>query len=155
MKALLLGGMAIMLLTGGLIMSGCGSHHGKWRGCGSHAKKAEWLVKKITKELKLDASQQTKLETIKTELLAKKEQFKPNHQALHDSLKTQILSDKIDESTLSATFDDMRSKHMEMKSVLISKFAEFHAILTPEQRQLLVKKLEKMHKCFGKFHNEE
>ena len=45
---------------------------------------------------------------------------------------------------------ELENKINEMKPYFIDKFAEFHEILTPEQRNELADKMEKLHKRMKK-----
>ena len=137
------------------MLTGCGPHHPGKFFFGSPEKRADWIVKKIAGELKLDESQKAKLDSIKQDILAQRKKFRPEREQMHAAIKAQLLSEQIDEATLNQLFEKQHGKHSEMKKYFISKFAEFHAILTPAQRQLLLEKLEKFHNHFGKFQHEK
>jgi protein CpxP len=146
MKNILLGtAMAGLVLAGGALLTGCG-HHGP---CGwghqSPEKKAQWMVNRISQELDLTEAQKTKLNSIKDELLKKKAEFKADHRSLAAELKAQILSDKLDQDKINQLFVSRQAKHEEMRKFFIVQFAEFHAMLTPQQRAKLAEKLEKFH----------
>ncbi len=155
MKTLVLAGLAILILTGGFMLTGCGPHHPGKFFFGSPEKRADWIAKKIARELKLDESQKIKLASIKQDILTHHKKPRPEREQMHDAIKAQLLSDQIDETTLNQLFEQQHENHSGMKKYFISKFAEFHAILTPAQRQKLVGKLEKFHNHFGKFHHDK
>jgi Spy/CpxP family protein refolding chaperone len=135
----------LLILTGSLIIAGCGRHRFHRA---SPEKKAEWVVKKITKELDLDEQQQTKLNQIKTELLDKHKDFKGMHGELFSELRDQISSSQIDQDKLNTLFMEKEDQFREMHTFAISKFAEFHSMLTPEQRNKLVEHMDKFkEKC--------
>ena len=129
------------------LFSGCHRSCHRWS---SPEGRADWVVKKISNELDLDASQKSKLDQIKAEVLS----HKPNFAAWHDSLAgdflTQLRSDKIDIEKVNSLLDDKEAKIKEFRVFLVNKFVEFHAILTPAQREKLATKLNEMkskHKC--------
>lgn len=152
MKALLLAGAGALLLMGGLLTIGCSGPQ-RMHGCGSPEKKAEWVVKKISKELKLNEGQKATLTAIKDDLIKKHKELKPDQTVFHDKVKALLLSDNINADQVKRLMDEKRESHAAMKDYLISKIIEFHAILTPEQKQLLVDKLEKCQSQFNKWHH--
>lgn len=102
-------------------------------------------MKKIAKELKLNEQQKVELEQIKDEILAKKAEFKINHQEIKNAVLSQVKSDTVDQAALNGLFEDKELEFKEMRAFLVDKFAEFHNILTPEQRLSLAEKMEKFH----------
>ena len=130
----------LLLLIGILIIAGCARHRFHKA---SPEKKVEMIVKKITKELDLDEQQQTKLNQIKTELLDKHKAFHETRSEFVDEIRSQISSSQIDQDKLNAMFTEKEDQFKEMRTFAISKFAEFHAVLTPEQRSKLVEHMDK------------
>lgn len=114
----------------------------------SHEKRAEWIVKKISKELDLNDSQNAKLNEIKQDIFNKHQSFSASKSEIMDALKKQLRKDAIDETELNALFESKESEFKEMRTFVISRFAEFHAMLTPEQRAKLADKMSEFHdKC--------
>jgi len=111
----------------------------------SHEKKVNWMIKKIAKELKLNEQQKVELDRIKDEIMAKKAEFKIEHQEIKNAVLSQVKRDTVDQAALNSLFGDKELEFKEMRAFLIDKFAEFHNILTPEQRLKLAKRMEKFH----------
>jgi periplasmic protein CpxP/Spy len=146
MKTVLL--LVVVAVVGVAFIAGCGGHHRGKFSCKSPDKIAKFITNNIAKGLNLNEEQKAKLNSIKEEIVSMHQNNKTDHQAMHTEIKTLILSDQIDAAQLNSLIDQKLEKHGEMKDFLVSKFVEFHAILTPEQRQKLVDKLEKHHKHF-------
>ena len=102
-------------------------------------------MKKIAKELKLNKQQKVELDRIKDEIMVKKAEFKVNHDEIKNAVLSQVKSDSIDQAALNGLFGDKELEFKEMRAFLINKCAEFHSILTPEQRLKLADKMEKFH----------
>jgi len=135
----------VTILTGGLF-AGAGCRHHSMH-C-SAEKKAEWVTKKISRELDLTDEQKLKLNQIKDEFLAKKNELHGNRKEMLDAFLLQVNSSQIDEEKLNSLIAEKETKMIEMRKYLVSKFAEFHAVLTPEQRGKLAAKVSEFHeKC--------
>lgn len=128
-----------------LFIVGC---HGKFsHHCfpSSPEDKAEMIVKKITSELELNEQQQVKLNEIKDEFLAKKNERQKDHKHMFDTILSEIKSEKIDQEKLKTLADSRLKTMKEMTPFVVSKLAEFHSILTPEQRVKLADKMQEFH----------
>ena len=134
--------LAVLLLLIAAFAVACAKHRFQSK---SPEEKAEWVVQKISGELDLDEAQEAKLNEIKTELLAKHKSFKGDKEQIWDELHTQLRSDKIDQEKVNSIFTEKEAQFSEMRAFAVTKFAEFHAVLTPEQKNTLVEKLDKMH----------
>ena len=134
--------ITIVVIVLGLLVAGCSKHRFYNK---SPQEKAEWVAKKISSELDLDDSQRAKLDEIKTEVLAKQQSFSGIKSELWDEVHKQITSGAVDEQKLNNLFAGKETQFTEMRTFAISKFAEFHAILTTEQRAELAEKMNKMH----------
>jgi periplasmic protein CpxP/Spy len=136
----------VVALTGAaFLLSGC------HRRCGwqhSPQERADWAAKKIASELGLDAGQKAKLDTIKAALLAREADFKAVHAGLKEMLIGQIRAGSVDSAALDKGLEEREAKMKDLRGFVIAEFAEFHALLTPAQREKLAAKLEKMdHHC--------
>ena len=133
-----------ILFLGTILFSNC--HHRPYGFFhGSHQKKADWITKRIAKELKLNDQQKAKLDQIKNEVLAKHGDFKEIHNGMYEAFLTEVKSESANQDKLNQLFLDREAKMKEMRSFMIEKFAEFHEILTPGQRAKLAEKMEKFH----------
>lgn len=131
----------VALAGAAFLLSGC------HRRCGWHhdpKEKADWIAKKVASELGLDAAQKARLDTIKAAVLARQADFRAVHAGLKDLLIGQIRASAVDTAALSKGLEDREAKIKELRGFLVAEFAEFHAILTPAQREKLAAKLEGM-----------
>ena len=133
--------ITVLSIVGGLAVHGCRPH----RHCGTPEKNAERIVKKISSELDLDDQQKQKLDKIKDEMLAKRNEFKETRETVFNQILVQVESNKVDQEALKDMLESNEAKMKDMHSFLIEKFAEFHGILTPEQRTKLADKMKDMH----------
>lgn len=116
----------------------------------SHSdRQATWVVDKISDELDLTDAQKTVVNRITGEVLAKREDFKGLYMGAVDEILVQIKGDKVDQEALNSLFQEREQKFKELRSFVISKFADFHGTLTPEQRTKLAVRLEEYRKRRG------
>ncbi|XDD50686.1 Spy/CpxP family protein refolding chaperone [Leptospira sp. WS92.C1] len=104
----------------------------------SPEKRAEYVVKKITSELDLNDSQKTELNRIKDEVLSKRKELKLEGPRIPAEVLAQFRQPTLDEKKINKPFELEMNKMTEMRSFMTKKAIEFHAILTPEQRNKLV-----------------
>ena len=136
--------LAFSGLVGGLMLSFCFGK-GKNGGHGPfHKMHAEWIEKKLIKDLELNEEQQKVLNRIHDELAARHDECGPKHARLKDTLIAQIRSDTLDKDALKESFQSGKECREDMHEFFLSKMAEFHAVLTPEQRKKLADKIGKM-----------
>ncbi len=132
---------AIIAAGGILLASGC-AHRNR---CGTPEEKAEWIVNKIKNKLDLSEEQVTEVNKIKDEILAKEDEFKALHEGFYETVLKEIRSDKFDVNAVNQLFTAKEIKFKEVRSFMVSEAAKFHAILMPEQREKLAKKMEEHH----------
>jgi hypothetical protein len=125
---------AAVLVTG--CRRGCGWRHDPGR-------RADWAAKKIASELGLDAAQKARLDSLKSALLSRRDEFRSLRAGMKDLLLTQLRSDKVDTAVLNRALEEREAKLRELRGFLAGEFAEFHAMLTPAQREKLAAKVEK------------
>jgi len=120
-------------------------------GCRRHSpyQKAEFMVDYVSETLDLNESQKTHLDQIKEELLEKGIQLRADKATMHSELITQLRSEEIDQDRLKSMFTTHKVKMEELIDLAIVKLAEFHKTLSPEQREKLVAKLERVKKWHG------
>lgn len=131
----------VALVGAACLLSGCHRRCG-WR-CNPQDR-ADWIAKKVASELGLDAAQKAKLDTIKAALLARQADFRAVHAGLKDLLVGEIRSSAVDTAKLNQALDEREAKIKELRGFVVGEFAQFHAMLTPAQREKLAAKLEKM-----------
>ena len=125
------------LVSAVLLFSGCRSH--------SPDHKAEFMVDYISETLDLNDNQRAHLDGIKEEFLAKAKEMHARKEAMHAEFKTELLKEEIDQQRVKALIAQKREHMTEIIDLAVVRLAEFHATLTPEQKEKLVDKLEYFH----------
>ena len=128
------------------ITAGCHSPRADWH---SPEKRAEWIVERTSKELNLNEQQRAKLNSIKNDILAKRNDFESIHSGILDEVLSEVKSETLNQEKLNKAFESREAKFKEMRSFLVSKFAEFHDMLNAEQRVKLSERLEALRKHHG------
>lgn len=122
--------------------------------CKPHHPKGAFFLDYLSESLDLSENQQSTLENIRVELTEKIEELHSNKKEMHSTLKNEISSDVIDKVVVKQLIADHREGMDEVIDLAIEKLAEFHATLSIDQREKLLKKLEKFEKYHhGRFHN--
>lgn len=134
-----------LAVAGAVILGGCHSGLAHWCLHGSPEEKADWIEKRVTKDLKLNPDQKAKLALIKKEILAKHKECLEPHERLLNVFLDEAVMDTIDQKKLDRSIDDTHRQMETMRPFLISKFSEFHAMLTPAQRMKFAEKIRKFH----------
>lgn len=135
-KILILSGTALIALG---LFSGCGH---RMHRMGNPEKKANHIVKRMTKTLKLSDKQSSEVRVLVNDLVKKGQDLMGDKQKHHTVLINQLRSDQLDMELISSMADEKTGQIDEMKSLMITKFSELHAILTPEQRTKLADHIE-------------
>jgi Spy/CpxP family protein refolding chaperone len=146
-KKIIIGGSILTILALGLITTSC-----KHRGCHfSHSPedKIEFFVEHISDELDLTDAQEAKFKNLAEEVHSKMESQKSTTHEIYTTLLGEIKNNSVDKEKLNSVIDNKMNNFNEMKPFFIDKFAEFHNILTQEQRGELAEKMEKLHKRMG------
>ena len=104
------------------------------------------IFEEISEELDLSEVQKTQLLGIKDEIIEKGREMREKRKEMHEDLYKLILSDRIDTDEVKAK---AKEKHAGMKdffNLTLDRVAEFHATLTPEQKERLVDLMKKHEK---------
>jgi len=109
-------------------------------------KRAQYMIKRATKELSLTAPQQAMLQEVKTELLTKGKDLKKSRYEIGDALLAEATSDEFNGKALDSLFTEKESDFQTFRKTLLAKVSDFHASLNSEQREKLNKKLQKLNK---------
>ena len=112
-------------------------------GCGyssmhkSPQERAEWLVKNVSDDLKLNDAQLGKLNTLKDELLAVRGDYKQRRSETRKAVDELLSQPILDQSRALALVTD-RTQEVNAKAPrVVSAFAAFYDSLTPEQQKKL------------------
>ncbi len=129
-------GLPLMALgAGAMFLIGCRGRFCSWK-C-SPEDKADYVVKKLSKELNLSGDQRVKLDRIKTDLMARKADFQSLHAGLRDELLSQLRASKVDPEKLNQSLDSREAKMKELRGFLVGEFAQLHDMLDSTQREKL------------------
>jgi len=105
--------------------------------------RAERMVQHLITTLKLDAAQGAQLEKMKEEFLAKRSDMIKMRQETMSDLKEIMISPQLDQARLNTRTEKIQAHTSDLIQFISAKFAEFHDMLTPEQRSKLVEEMEK------------
>lgn len=100
------------------------------------------IFKDISNKLDLTEAQTSQLNGIRDEIHQKAREMRQDREKMHREFSRLILSDSIDSAALKA---DAKEKHARIGESIdsgIERLAEFHATLTPEQKNNLAALLE-------------
>jgi Spy/CpxP family protein refolding chaperone len=138
-KGLIIAAIGVFI-AGALLFSGCRSQ--------SDQGKAEFMVDYIAETLDLTEPQRAQLEGIKEEFVAKAETLRADRKAMHDAFMAELRKEEIDPQRLKELITQKQAQMSEILDLAVTRLAEFHRTLTPEQREKLVTKLEYMHQKY-------
>jgi len=83
------------------------------------------------------------------EIHNKMESQKSSTHEIYTTLLAEIKNSTVNKEKLNSVINNKMDNFNELKPFFIDKFAEFHNIITPEQRIELAEKMEKLHKRMG------
>ncbi|TAL23338.1 MAG: hypothetical protein EPN94_09585 [Nitrospirae bacterium] len=106
--------------------------------------KAERAVDHIADSLELNEDQIKHLNGIKDEFMARRSEMGKTEDELLDEAIALMQSPQIEKERLDRLIERSRKDANEMIKFFLLKYAEFHDMLTPEQRAKVVEKLKKM-----------
>lgn len=122
-------------------------------GCKGHRPREAFVLDYISEALDLTKEQEQAMESIKEEFLTEMETMQGDREQMYAELKTQLLGESIDKTLLRHLLMEHRKKTDTLVELAIERLSDFHADLTPQQRDKLVAKLEKFEKHHGRhFH---
>ncbi len=140
----------IIMLVSGLILfifNGCQCNakphpFADAKGAWPADKKIGYMKKKLVSEFDLNADQTAKLDEITADMADRHEAMRSETHEFKTGLIEMLGRDQVSAADLKNLMDLHRPALEDTMSMLAEKMADFHAILTPEQRARLVDKLE-------------
>jgi protein CpxP len=126
--------MVVMAALAALVLTACYPHTPEQR--------AEYIVKRMATELNLSDVQRAQLEKIKNEFLARRDEMPKLRAETVKEANELMRSAEIDKPRLDALVDKSQAQANDMIRFVTAKFTEIHDMLTPEQREKLVKHIE-------------
>jgi Spy/CpxP family protein refolding chaperone len=127
--------LIIFTVLSALVFSGCAR---------TPEQRAARFVEHIADELKLDDAQKVKLDRIKEEFLVKRLEMITERNETYDETIALMKSDRIDQAKFNALIEKSQARTGEAVKFFFTKFAEFHDMLTPEQRTKVVEHLNEL-----------
>jgi Spy/CpxP family protein refolding chaperone len=136
----ILGLLAIFILS-----SGCSRWHSQ-----PMEKKATKIADRISKKLDLTESQRAELKQIKDEIVAKikSKENVAQRKEIRTAFFEMFKGDSLTKEKLMDLYQKNEGAQKEMREFLMDKLAQFHKMLTPEQRTKFVDWMEKFAKRF-------
>jgi protein CpxP len=115
------------------MMSGCA--HGFMHM--SPQERAEWIVKDLSAELKLDDAQMGKLNALKNELLAVRNDLQKKHGETSKIIGELLSQPTLDQARSLALIKERTQEVNDRASQIVAAFAGFYDSLTPQQQKKL------------------
>ena len=120
----------------GLAMAGAGRYHR------SPEAKLEYLKSELTEKLALTEPQQMTLERIANEIIDEHDQLADTHATFKAGLLETLKKETVSADELKALFDTKKPVIDDVMQMAAEHIAEFHSVLTPEQREKLVAEIQ-------------
>lgn len=132
-------------ILGILSIMNCSGH------CRHQSMTRERMEKKfnhIADKLDMTKEQKEKAKPIVDKVFEKMSNMKANRKETMTLAQKQFANDKFDKSALTTVVKTHEKDLTDMPAFMINTIAEFHAILTPDQRKKVVELMEKHHSKF-------
>lgn len=138
----------IMMTTMAILLTAAVMHCRPWKHK-SPEERAEWIAKRISKELDLNDTQKQTLNKIKGEVLARHKAEKVNRDLQFGELTKIMRADTIDNTKLTEIRKRHQAQREGVEALFVEKAVELHKVLTPAQRNKAADLLEKYMKHFS------
>ncbi len=122
----------------GLAIAGPG--HGRWHH--TPEEKVEFLKSKISEKLELTDAQKMTLNRIGEEILAEHDQMESRRDTFQSDFMETLKNDSVTPEELKALFETKKPVIDDLMQMAAEHIAEFHSVLTPEQRATLIAEIE-------------
>lgn len=122
----------------------------------SPEERAVKVVKHVSRKLDLNEAQKAELEKLANEAATDFKSTRPQRAELAKEVEKQVLAEKADVTELRKLIDNQQTRRKEMMDKWLTKLADFHAKLTPEQKQKAAELMKKHSKKFkGRFGDDD
>ena len=126
----------MLLIVGGAVVTGtlvaCGHHRYH-----DPEKRGEWLVGKVTAELKLNESQQAKLELVRQEILTIRKNIHADRQNSRQDILTMLEQPQLDRQKVLSMVEQKTQTINQYAPQVVNPLGEFYDSLSDEQRKEL------------------
>ena len=102
-----------------------------------------WKMERISKELSLNPSQQAKWDAFQRDLISNIDDRMGSRKEIHETVKAELAKGDVNKAKgiIHGQIDD----RAQLAHQMVDRIAELYDDLTPEQRNLLLDKIEQMH----------
>ena len=144
-KLLLIGapvGLVVLLLAAYSFGSGGfghGHHHGMMKDF------VLWKLERIGKDLNLNPAQQAKWDTFQRDLVTNIDDRMGKRKDIHETVKSELEKGTPDISKVTGIIHGQIDDRAQLVHQMVDRIAEIYSDLSPEQRKLLIDKIEQMH----------
>ena len=113
-------------------------------GCRRHAQMGQvaFMMDYLNEALDLTDAQQALLKQYVGDVIKKGVELKKGQANVRQAVLDQFKNDTIDQPSILNLIEQNKSKNDEMIKLVVQRFSDFHQMLTPEQREKLLKKVE-------------
>ena len=141
--------IAALILGVGLLgtLAACGHH----RYNANPEEHAAYMVKKITEELTLDDNQVAKLELVKTELLAMRQEMKSKREQTISAINEMLDQSTLDQQRILNMVTDHTTTINQKAPQIVAVLGDFYDSLTTDQQAKLHKEVNERMEHHGKF----
>jgi Spy/CpxP family protein refolding chaperone len=108
-----------------------------------------YQMDRVAKELNLNASQQAQFDNFKKDLASNIDQRQEKRQEIHDLVRQELDKNNPDFSKITPMIHTQIDSTAEFAHDTVNRLNEFLATLTPEQKQILAKRIEEFHQSHG------
>ena len=137
----------LIVLISAVTVSACSYRHH------DPAQRAEWMMKRMTEQLDLNAEQQAKLRAVKAEFDAGMQKYREQRRQMFDELAANIEKPQLDKNLLMEVVETRKQAYDDIAPRVVDKIIEFHASLNPEQRKKLAERMEQFREHFKERHS--
>ena len=133
----------VSLAIGAILFSAC-RHYG-------HEDRGKRFAAYLADELELTTDQKAVLDRVHQQCHSKREEMRSSRMQVMEDTIARFKGDRFDREFLIGQMEIVKPQMEEMATLFADGIAEFHSVLTPEQRGKLVAKIEdwkKMHRYF-------
>ena len=136
-KVLLWGAISLAVLT---LLAACGrSPDDRWD------RRSDYVVRRLDRELNLTQEQRVEVEALVAEVTAEMASRRESSEPQFDEAQALFRQDRLSAEEVEAFIEAYEGDRQQTRRFMAQKVAEFHAILTPEQRDRLAQLAEEHH----------
>ncbi|MFC1523919.1 Spy/CpxP family protein refolding chaperone [Thermodesulfobacteriota bacterium] len=129
------------------LLVGCFEHSRMFKKQDRFEKMVNWVFEDLMDEIDATDSQQQQLSVIKDQLLKECNELHGSKAEMHNLFLEGLRKESPDSAEVHSLVDQRLEQFGVFAHSLADSMLEVHKILTPEQREILIKHVEKKHGC--------